>query len=249
MAELPFYVKLADLNIRVTPLTPDLICFCEDYLIEDPPEAEIDFSIDITREVVAEERERAEALLAKGKAPWLRTSDAYLETQALAREAAAALLNYDVLLVHGACLSLDGEGYLFAAPGGVGKSTHAALWREQFGERVVMINDDKPYLRVTDDGVFAYGSPWNGAHRLGTNTSVPLKAVCFLNRDEANHIEAITLEDSYPWLFRQTWRPPDEEGRVRTLSLVDLLGRQVDLYRLGCNMDPEAALVSYDGML
>ncbi|MCD8212400.1 MAG: hypothetical protein LUC17_05180 [Oscillospiraceae bacterium] len=248
MSETPFYVKLADRTIRITPLTPNLIHFCADYLVAEPLETDIDFSVAITREVIAAEQARAKALLAKGKAPWLNTSEAYLEPLALARQAATVLLDCDVLLVHGSCLSLDGEGYMFVAPSGVGKSTHAALWREQFGERVVMINDDRPYLKVTDGGVFAYGAPWNGAHHLDTNTCVPLKGLCLLAQDEMNHIEPITLEEAYPWLFRQTWRPEDAAGRAQVLSLLERLGRQVDLYRLRCNMEPEAALIACEGM-
>ena len=39
---------------------------------------------------------------------------------------------------------------------GTGKSTHARLWRETFGDRVWMINDDKPLLRIESEGA---GSP------------------------------------------------------------------------------------------
>ena len=46
---------------------------------------------------------------------------------------------------------------------GTGKSTHARLWRETFGDRAVMVNDDKPLLRITKDGVIAYGTPWEQA--------------------------------------------------------------------------------------
>jgi hypothetical protein len=35
---------------------------------------------------------------------------------------------------------------------------------------------------------------------------------------------------------------------LRTLQLIDRLSKTVDLWRLGCNMDPEAAQVSYNAM-
>jgi serine kinase of HPr protein (carbohydrate metabolism regulator) len=54
------------------------------------------------------------------------------------------MVDYGVILFHGSALSLDGEGFIFTAKSGVGKSTHAGLYRELYGERVEMINDDKP---------------------------------------------------------------------------------------------------------
>jgi serine kinase of HPr protein (carbohydrate metabolism regulator) len=57
---------------------------------------------------------------------------------------------YDTFLFHGSAIAVDGVGYLFTAKSGTGKSTHARLWRELLGARAVMVNDDKPLLRVTE---------------------------------------------------------------------------------------------------
>ena len=94
-----------------------------------------------------------------------------------------------------------------------------------------MVNDDKPLIRLTEDGAVVYGTPWNGKHRLGTNISVPLKAVCILERAKQNTIRAITREEAFPMLIQQSYRPLDPAA-----------------YRLGCNMDPEAAELSYNIM-
>ena len=111
-----------------------------------------------------------------------------------------------------------------------------------------MVNDDKPLIRLTEDGAVVYGTPWNGKHRLGTNISVPLKAVCILERAKQNTIRAITREEAFPMLIQQSYRPLDPAALAKTLSLVDRLSRTVSLYRLGCNMDPEAAELSYNIM-
>jgi len=145
-------------------------------------------------------------------------------------------------------IAVDGVGYMFTAKSGTGKSTHARLWREQFGDRAVMINDDKPLLKITDAGVIAYGTPWNGKHHLDTNTSVPLKAICILCRGETNRIEPVGKKEAYPLLCQQSNRAADPEGMLRTLKLIESLSGSVALYRLTCNMDPEAALVAYQGM-
>jgi hypothetical protein len=78
--------------------------------------------------------------------------------------------------------------------------------------------------------------------------SVPLKAICILERDETNHIAPITPKEALPMLFQQSYRPADPEKLAKTLPLVDALLQRAELYRLGCNMEPEAAMVSYNGM-
>ena len=83
---------------------------------------------------------------------------------------------------------MDGAAYLFTAPSGTGKSTHTRLWREVFGDRVWMINDDKPMLRISENLVTAYGTPWNGKHHISRNASAPLKAIVQLNRGKENII-------------------------------------------------------------
>lgn len=66
---------------------------------------------------------------------------------------ARALLNYNGFCLHSSAIAVDNKAVLFAAKSGTGKSTHTRLWREYFGEdKAVMINDDKPAIRLMDDG-------------------------------------------------------------------------------------------------
>lgn len=239
-----FTVKLAGIPVRIRAVNRQMLGFLRDYLSEEEPLLTVETEqadIDRERELGAENR-AAEGL------PPLRCSDAYLETLAVYRKLAERLMEQDVLLFHGSVLAVDGQAYLFTARSGTGKSTHARLWREVFGERVVMINDDKPLLLVEEDRVLAYGTPWNGKHHLGGNLSAPLKALCILTRDETNHIEPITREDAFPMLVQQCYRPESGKGLLRVLELLERLSKNVKLYRLGCNMEPEAARISYQGM-
>ena len=63
-----------------------------------------------------------------------------------------------------------------------------------------------------------------------------------------NHIEAISVQEAYPILLQQSFRPPEAEKMMKTMDLVRQLAEKVKLYSLGCNMEPEAARVSYEGM-
>ena len=175
-------------------------------------------------------------------------SDEYLETLAVYRKIAEKMPFYDTFLFHGSCVAVDGTGYLFTAKSGTGKSTHTRLWREMLGDRAVMVNDDKPLIRVSEDGAYIYGTPWDGKHRLSSNICVPLKAVCVLTRAAENQIRRITAREAYPMLLQQSYRPTDTAAMTKTLSLIDRLSQQADLWRLGCNISPEAAQTAYDAM-
>ena len=147
------------------------------------------------------------------------------------------------------CIQTTRQAYLFTAKSGTGKSTHARLWREMLGARAVMVNDDKPLIRVTNRGVLAYGTPWDGKHRLSSNICVPLKAVCILEQSPENHIRRITPTDAMPFLLQQVYRPSDPRMLARILELIDRMAQSVSFYKLACNMDPEAAQLSYHTMV
>ena len=239
-----FTIKIADRVVAVRTMFTSTRDYCRDYLCETEP----DFAVEISKEDIAYEWEKSlqEARL-EGK-PIRDFADAYLEITAVQRSVAEQLFAYDTLLFHGSVVAVDGQGYLFTAKSGTGKSTHTRLWREVLGDRAVVVNDDKPFLRITDEGIWACGSPWNGKHRLGSNLCVPLKAVCILERGEENKIQPISAKQVLSMLLQQSNRPGSPIWMPKYLELLDRLAGGVAFYRLACNMDPQAALVSYQAM-
>ena len=238
--------RLAERNIAVTSLYEEVHRLCAAYRV---PDAAPDFAVRITQADIDLERERsAREDAAEGK-PVRQFPDSYLETLAVYRQIAEAMPARDTLLLHGSAVAVDGMGYLFPAKSGTGKSTHPRLWRELLGERAVMINDDKPLIRAGADGTaMVYGTPWDGKHRLSTNTAVPLRAVCILEQAPENAIRPIPTGEAYPMLLQQAYRPRDAAALAKTLTLLDRLAGCVRFWRLGCNMDPEAARVAYEAM-
>ena len=268
-----FTIRLAGQYFTICPVCDYITEYCKDYIVADDAvhgigdsatgretgnvtrcatngafETPSRFYIATTQSDIDFEREKSAREDIKEGIPIRHFSDAYLETLAVYRKIADHLLSRDTLLFHGSVIAVDGEGYLFTAKSGTGKSTHTRLWREYFGERAVMVNDDKPLLHITDSGVTAYGTPWDGKHRLSTNTAVPLKGICILTRDTTNHIEQAEPHDTYPMIVQQTNRSLTADGMKQTLSLIDRMLNVVPVYRLGCNMDIEAARVAYEGM-
>lgn len=229
-----FSIKIADAVIKITPMHSEIAELCRDYISSENHL----FEVKTTQGDIERERAFAEGIY----------SDGYLETLAVYRKIAAELVFYDTLLVHGSSIAIDGQAYLFTAPSGTGKSTHTRMWREYFGKRAVMINDDKPLVRFKNNSAYIYGTPWNGKHKLGNNTSAPLCGVCILERAKENSIARISKKDAYPALLSQIYRPIENgEAMIKTLQLADKF-MELPLYRLGCNISHQAAVTAYEGM-
>lgn len=240
-----FRMVLAGICFQVECLYPSTLRYCAQYLTEG--EWPVQERITISAEDLEGERRRLLGKSNPGQPPELPKPQT-LEALVLCRKIADLLPQYDRMLFHGSSLAIDGRGVVFTATSGTGKSTHTGLWRRVFGDRVQMINDDKPFLEVREEGVFVYGTPWRGKHALGSNISAPLKAVVFVTRGIENRIEPISTRELFPLLLQQTYSPEDPAAMVQTLALVERLSRKVQLLKLSCNMDPEAAEVAYRGI-
>ena len=237
--------RIADTVIEICSLHERVHRLCAAYRTAGDP---ADLHVRITQADIDDERARSCCEKQLTGLTAIARTDGYIEELAVYRKIAEEMPFHDVVLMHGSCVAVDGEGYLFTAKSGTGKSTHTRLWRELLGDRAVMINDDKPLIRITENGATIYGTPWCGKHRLGTNCSVPLKAICVLKRAEQNEIHRIQAAEAFPILMQQIYRPDDNAAMMQTLSLTQTLAGAVDLWQLGCNMELEAAEIAYRAM-
>ena len=237
-----FRIKIAGRVGEITSLFESTRDYCKAYLTEDAP----DFTAAVSRDDLVFEQEalRQEALEEGMK---VRTfTDPFLDRAAIQRKFAQHLFDHDTLLFHGSTVAVDGQAYLFTAACGTGKSTHTRLWRQVFGDRVVMVNDDKPFLRITEEGVLACGAPWSGKHGLDTNITVPLAGICILERGSENRIRSIEPAEAMPRLLHEAFCPPGKEAQFQ--ALVDILAAGTPLWRMACTKDPEAAMIAYEAM-
>lgn len=234
-----FDIKVAGLTFHIESQHAGCIRLCEKYLISDEGE----FKIYISQEDIDQERINFKS--EDGIDEDLHTApDGFVETICLLRKLANEITLHNRLLMHGSAIAIDGKGYIFTALSGTGKSTHTALLRQKFGDRAVMVNDDKPFLVFDHDQVYVCGTPWNGKHNLDNNIMVPLKGIFFLRRAEENHISTMDSEHALSLLVAQCFRPTDALKMMSTLEMLDKLLTVVPLYDFGCNMDISAADVS-----
>lgn len=175
-------------------------------------------------------------------------SQEYLEYIALHRKLAEWLPNNGAFVLHSATFDVDGVGVAFAAHSGTGKTTHMNLWQEYLGDKMVIVNGDKPIVRFFDDEPetpYAYGTPWNGKERLGCNMRTPLKHICFIERSETNYVEQVDKKDAIDRIFNQVYMPKNPMAVVNTMQLIDRLLSCCKLWTIHCNMELQAAEIAY----
>ena len=235
--------KFADVPVEITSLFPYVQNMCRDYVTQEKPQLFIEITPD---DIQYERLKDKEANPDSG----IDFPDTYLETLAVHRKLSTALLDHDVLLMHGSCLAIDGKAVLFTAKSGTGKSTHTRLWRQQFGERVIMVNDDKPFIRIGAEGepALIYGTPWDGKHNLSRNMACSLHTIVRLMRGEENEIRPLETKDMITTFLQQVFCPLDSASRIKFLGLLSRLCQKVQFRELHCNMNPDAALVAYEGI-
>ena len=158
-----------------------------------------------------------------------------------------ALPAFGGMMLHSSAVVYNGKGYLFSAPSGTGKSTHTQLWLKEF-EGSYILNDDKPAIMLTDKGIYVYGTPFSGKTDWNVNTGVPLQGICALERGEKNTIERMSVEEATYRIMNQTVRPYDEEMMIKMLDVLDEVLGKIPTYKLYCNIDAEAAHISYEAM-
>jgi len=225
-----FTIKLADRIFSIDNKYGYIEKLCRDYII---PDQDADIISVSDKEIQSENT---------GEGVF---SDGYLESLAIYRKICDGLRDQDILLFHCSAILVDEKAYLFTAPSGTGKSTHVRLWKSLFGDRVKIINDDKPLLRFEKDRVFVYGTPYAGKHNLQNNISAEAAGIIVLHQAKENKIKKMTEQEAFPMLINQSYRGTTPDSIVKTINLVKRLSK-IDVYSLGCNISNEAVELVYN---
>ena len=231
-----FFLKIADLTVKVNNLYDLVDRVCEGYKTEDV--ASPDIEIDITERDI-ELEPQPEGYTAPPQV---------LESTALYRKIAECLPSYDAFVMHGSVIAVDGRAYVFTAKSGVGKTTHTRLWLQKFGDRAHVLNGDKPIVRFINGIPYACGTPWRGKENYGINEMLPLCGIVFFGRGIDNRAYPMEKEEAFFGLSTQIYRSRDRDVLLKTLALTDRLINSVKLVRAECNMQEEAADVVYSAI-
>ena len=221
-----FLIRIADYNILIKNQYGYIRDQCRDYLI---PDGDPDFVIEAADEEIAAEQDG-------------EYTPAYLESIAVHRKIARALFPHHSYVLHGVVIEVDGVGVAFLAQSGTGKSTHAALWKKLLGEKVTVVNGDKPIIRRFNRQLAAYGTPWAGKEHEQTNKKCVLRKICFLERSTENQCTRLSGKDM---IYRMLPFVYTENG-MQALDVLRILNQaELEYYTLQCNMDVSAAETAY----
>ncbi len=233
------FYKIADRVFEIRERFDYIKNACRDYLCD---ASEADCTVEVSDEDIKLQRQSAEKLGLPAE------REEYLEFLAAYRLITEYLYSSDCFLMHAAVITFDGKAYAFTAPSGTGKTTHIRLWKKCFGDRVAIVNGDKPLVRrIKEDGkdkFIAYGTPWCGKERFNRNTSAVIDGICIVGRGERNEIEQIPIEAAVPELYRQMMIFADAKYLASLLDMIDGMVNNIPVYALRCNMEDEAAYVA-----
>ena len=240
-----FQIGIAGRTIEIHSLFDKAGSYCKGYLIPETERKASDILIEITEADL--ERERA-AVQLENLRTGLKVSCAPedLEVSAAYRKIATQVTSFDTFMMHGSVISTSGNGYMITAPSGTGKTTRSRLWVKCIPDSVI-VNGDKPLVRVADSGVYAYGTPWCGKEGWNVNMAVPLQAIFLLERsEEGNQMTEISFAEAFPLLLHQTFRPDDPDAKRKTLQLLRAMAGKIRVYRFCSEPTAEAVRMAWE---
>lgn len=141
--------------------------------------------------------------------------------------------------LHSSFVRLRGEGILFTAPSGTGKSTQAGLWEQYAGAE--QLNGDRTIIRCQNGVWTAYGFPFAGSSGIYRNESAPIRAVAVIRQAPENQIERLKPGEAFRLLYSesaiQRWH---ETGHTAIVDQLLAFCRDIPVYLLRCTPDERA---------
>lgn len=151
----------------------------------------------------------------------------------------AALVQKQGLIIHSSTILINGKGVMFAAPSGMGKSTHVHLWSNLYGTEI--LNGDLTACKMVSGIPYVYGLPWCGTSGEFLNLSVPLKAIIFLEQAGNNSIEKLDFIKAFIRLAARCFQMSlNDEMANQFLNIVQEIAASIDCYLLKCLPDNDA---------
>jgi hypothetical protein len=227
--------KIADFVVEFVNVSPALARRFEPYVCDETPM--VSFSI------TSDDIKHVRTLTKNVMDNFLAESTTFLD------KFVRWLPQNNAIYFHASLIEAENQGIAFTALSGTGKSTHTVLWQQLLGDKMRIVNGDKPIIRIFEDGsIYAYGTPWNGKEGYGTNDKTPLKHICFIERCTHNSCVKISTDQALKKIFNQILIPNDPISATYTLSVLDKILKAVTVWNIKCNMDISAAKTAYNAI-
>ena len=153
------------------------------------------------------------------------------------------MAHHNRVILHSAYITYHGEGIVFTAPSGTGKSTQAALWANSHDD-VEIINGDRSILSCDEGRPMVHGLPFSGTSGICKNVSAPLRAAVVLRQGRENRIRRLEQAEAVRLLLSECAVSPwDSEGTKNILDLLIRITEQIPVYYFSCLPDQSAVRV------
>ena len=222
------YYKFANHIFKIDTLYEYFSLYAKEYIVDE--EAEYSISNTLEEIVVWKESHNEEGELN------------YLEILLIQDKVAKLLAKDNIFIMHGSSLYIndDQHGYIYTGPSGVGKSTHVSLLKKRYKDKLVIINDDKPFISLINNNYYIYGSPWSGKSHISSNTCALLKAVFILEQSKDNELIKLDVKEATSRLFKQIYIPKGIEETNKGLDILINIIKDIPIYLLKVNLSNDA---------
>ena len=153
------------------------------------------------------------------------------------------MAHHNRVILHSAYITYRGEGIVFTAPSGTGKSTQAELWANSHDD-VEIINGDRSILSCDGDRPMVHGLPFCGTSGICKNVSAPLRAAVVLRQGRENRIRRLGSAEAIRLLMSECAVSPwDSDGTRNILDLLIRIVERIPVYYFSCVPDQSAVRV------
>lgn len=154
------------------------------------------------------------------------------------------ILFHQGIVVHSSFVNWNGKGIMFTAPSGTGKSTQANLWKSYMD--AIIINEDRSVVKINDNKVIVYGTPWNGSSVSFMNSDAPLSAIIVLEQADKNSIRKLNKCEAITYVMPRCFLPYFDSDLIdKAISTIEKIIEITPVYLLKCRPDREAVELVY----
>jgi len=135
------------------------------------------------------------------------------------------------IILHSACITLGGKGYLFAGVSGSGKSTISKIWQQDQDAEV--LTDERVLIREMKNNLWAFGTPWHGTSEIHKNMGSPIEKIFFIKHGKQNKATPISKTDAASRLmvrcFPTFW---NREGMQFSMDFCSKVAQEKECFEL-----------------
>ena len=151
-------------------------------------------------------------------------------------------LNRIGIILHSACVSCNGKGYLFAGVSGSGKSTISEIWQKD--PETMVLTDERVIIRDINGRLWAFGTPWHGTAEIHRNAGTPIDRIFFIRHGKKNRAVPLSRTEAVNRLmvrcFPTFW---NRSGMQFVLDFCVRIASEIECYEL--EFVPDPSVVEY----